>query len=189
MDEIEVECHQLRRRIAVVRLVIGRLGMQVGREPPRGDAEESSVFARPRHRLDVLVFACRAHEQADLQQPPGGAGGVAHAPRLLDVQCQRAFAEHVLACRERRNHDVAVSRARQADIDGVDVGALDQLDGVGDRLGLADGGHASGALRVAGEHADHGHVRHGGVDGRMHGPHAAGAQKGDAKFSQASPPA
>src|SRR4029450_11422129 len=56
----------LGRRIARVRLVIGRVGMQVGAEPPGGDAEQPSVFARPRHRLYMSVFACRAHEQDDL---------------------------------------------------------------------------------------------------------------------------
>lgn len=95
----------------------------------------------------------------------------------------------MLARLERGNHDGAVVLARQADIDGVDVGALDQLVGVGDGLSLANGRRGGGARRVAREHADHRHVRHLGVSSRMHAAHATGAQKGDAHLSQASPPA
>ena len=108
-------------------LSIRRVGMQVGTQPPGGDAEQPSVFARPRHRFHVPVGAHRAHEQADLQQSPRPASRVAHALRLVEVQRQRAFAEHMLARLERGNHDVMMVRTRQADIDGVDVGALDQL--------------------------------------------------------------
>ena len=94
----------------------------------------------------------------------------------------------MLARLERGNHDVTMVRTRQADIDGVDVGALDQLGGVGEGLGLADASDAA-ASRIAREHADHGDFGNGGIGGRMHGPHAAGAQDGDAHVSQASPPA
>jgi hypothetical protein len=137
----------------------------------------------------MSVFACRAHEQADLQQPPGAAGGVAHALRLLEVQRQRAFAEHMLARLERGNHDVMMILTRQADIDGVDVGALDQRAGVGDGPGLADGGDSGRARRIAREYTDHGHFGHVGIGGGMRGAHGAGAQDGDANLRQASPPA
>ena len=67
---------------------------------------------------------------------PAAAGGVAHALRLPEVQRQRAFAEHMLACLESCNHDVMMDSTRQADVDGVDVGALDQRGSVGDGQAL-----------------------------------------------------
>jgi hypothetical protein len=90
------------------------------------------VLARPRHRFHVPVGTHRAHQQAGLQQAALPAGGVAHAACLLEVQRQRAFAEHMLARLESGKHDVTMTRTRQADIDGVDIGALDQRGNVGE---------------------------------------------------------
>jgi hypothetical protein len=174
MDEIEVEGHQLGRRIAVVRLAMGRIGMQVRAQSPRSDTEQPAVLARSCHRLDMAIGRHRAHEQTDLQQPSRAAGGVAHALCLVEVERQRAFAEHVLARLEGGDHDVMMDGARQADVDGVDIVAADQF---------------SGTCPIARNHARHGYLGHVGVGGGMHGSHAACAQDGDADLRQASPPA
>ena len=102
-----------------MRLVIGRIGMEIGPQPPGRDAQQPSVLARSRDRFDVLVGAERAHEQADLQQAVGAPGGVAHLPGFVQVERQRSLAEHMLAGLKRRNHEGVMGGARQADVDCV----------------------------------------------------------------------
>ena len=187
LDEIEVEGHQLGRGIAVVRLVIGRIRVEIGPQPPGGDAQQASVLARSRDRFDVLIGAERAHEQADLQQAVGAPGGVAHLPGFVQLERQRSLAEHMLAGLQRRNDEGVVGGARQANVDCVRRG--NQGVGVGERLGLAEGSSGAGACRVAREHADDGRFCDPGIGRRMGRSHGAGAQNADPDRGQSSQPA
>lgn len=101
---------------------------------------------------------------------PCGGRGVAHAPRLVEAQGQRTFAEHMLAGLKSRNHGVMMHDARRADIDTVDVVAPDDRGRVGEGEGLAERGNGIGPRWMARQDSDHRHPRDGGIGGGMHGP-------------------
>ena len=54
----------------------------------------------------------------------------------------------MLASVGRAQHQLLVVSRRHADVDGVDVGRVDDLRGVGDSLGARDPGEGAGAVRV-----------------------------------------
>src|SRR6185503_1758647 len=67
----------------------------------------------------------------DHRGQPGLGRGIAHLDGLPDVDGERFFAQHVLACVQLRDRQLVVSAGRRDDRDGVDVIAADQLDGIG----------------------------------------------------------
>jgi hypothetical protein len=189
LDEIKVEGHQLGGGITVVRLVVGRIGMEIGAQPPSRDAQQPSVLARSGDSLDVFVSGERAHQQADLQQAVRAARGVAHLLGLVQSKRQWGLTEYMLARVKRRHHESTVNGAGQADVDGIHARISDQGGGVAERLGLADRGSRSGACRVTREHADDGRFWNAGIGCGVRGSHGAGAQDADPDRGQSSHPA
>ena len=111
--------------------------------------------------LDVPVAGDRAHQQADLQQAAGLAGGVAHGPRLVEAERHRRLAEDVLAVFESGDREAGVDRARQADVDRIDIAVFEQC---------------THACVVARRDVDQLDIGQGGVGGRMSARHRARAQ-------------
>ena len=161
--------------------------MEIGPQSPGRDAYQPPVLARRHGRFDVLIGAERAHEQANLQQAVGAAGGIAHLSGLVQPKRQRGLAEDVLACVQRRYHEGVMDRARQADIDCVR--RRNQRVAVVEGLGLADRSNGAGARRVTGEHADDRRFGDPGIGGGMRRSHGARAQDADPNLGQSSHPA
>jgi hypothetical protein len=93
------------------------------------------------------------------------AAGFGEGSKLVDL-CERAdqrlLADHVLAGCESALRDLVVQKRRQADVDDVDVGALENLVQIGaDRAAGRRGGQLARAFRV--EIADQGDLEQLGV--------------------------
>src|SRR4029077_1317754 len=97
-----------------MRLTIGRSRPKVGSQSIGRDAEEATMLARIRRGFDVLVRRRRPHEETDLEEPSGTASGVTHRMRFVQLQGHRCLAKDMLAARERRDDEVVVDWARQA---------------------------------------------------------------------------
>ena len=109
-----------------------------GADPPLGD--EPLGQADGRH-----ATVGEAHHRADARLR-GLLGRGRHGLGLGDAVGERLLAEDVLAGLERLDGDLGVGVARGADVDQVDVGALDHRVPVGlDRLPAEPGGDVSGA--------------------------------------------
>ena len=125
------------------------------------------------------VGSTRTHQQADLQQPAGAAGSIAHPARLAEVERQRALAEDMLALFERRDDGGGVLGAGQADVDRIDGGIGDQRIGIGDGSGATEVGDGPRACGVARKHAHDLDVRQVRPGRRVRGTHRPGAQDAD----------
>ncbi len=127
----------------------------------------------------MLVGADRPHEQPDLQKPIGLARGGAHFLRGGHPQCYGCLTEDMLAAVQGRDDELRVNRARQANVDGIDIGAFDQQARIVEWPGLADICDRARTVQATRRDTDHLDVVHAGVGACMHGAHRACSQDAD----------